>query len=58
MKKMAKIVDKQNENDANYKKMSEDFENSIAFSVACELVFKGRVQPQDTQSHYYTKKDY
>ncbi len=45
MKKMAKIVDKQNENDANYKKMSEDFENSIAFSAACELVFKGRVQP-------------
>ncbi len=45
MKKMAKIVDKQNENDANYKKMSEDFENSIAFSAACDLVFKGRVQP-------------
>ena len=45
MKKMAKIVDKQNQNDQNYKKMSDDFENSKAFSAACDLVFKGRVQP-------------
>ena len=44
-KKMAKIVDEQNKHDANYKKMSDDFENSIAFSAACDLVFKGRVQP-------------
>ena len=53
MKKMAKIVDDQNEKDpayarsgrSNYTKMSDDFENSIAFSAACDLVFKGRVQP-------------
>ena len=45
MKKMATIVDKQNESDSNYKKMSEDFENSIAFSAACDLVFNGRHQP-------------
>ena len=45
MKKMAKIVDKQNENDPKYKKMSDNYENSIAFSAACDLVFKGRVQP-------------
>jgi malate synthase len=53
MKKMATIVDKQNENDpaydrsgrSGYTKMSDDFENSIAFSTACDLVFKGRVQP-------------
>ena len=53
MKKMATIVDKQNEKDpaysrngrASYKKMSDNFENSIAFAAACELVFKGRVQP-------------
>ena len=45
MKKMAKTVDDQNKNDPKYIKMSEDFEKSIAFSAACDLVFKGRVQP-------------
>ena len=45
MKAMAKIVDKQNENDENYKKMSENFESSLAFKTACDLIFKGREQP-------------
>ena len=45
MKKMAKTVDEQNKGDPLYKKMSENFENSKAFSAACDLVFKGRVQP-------------
>ena len=53
MKKMATIVDNQNEKDpaynrsgrSTYKKMSDDFESSKAFSAACDLVFKGRTQP-------------
>ena len=45
MKKMAKIVDDQNKNDPSYQKMSDNFDESIAFSAACDLVFKGRVQP-------------
>ena len=45
MKQMAKIVDEQNKNDKNYIKMSDDFENSLAFKAACDLIFKGKEQP-------------
>jgi len=51
MKKMAKIVDKQNIRDpalkgyASYKPMSGNYETSIAFKAACDLVFHGRSQP-------------
>ena len=51
MKKMAKIVDKQNVRDpvlkgyASYKPMSDNYDVSIAFKAACELVFHGRIQP-------------
>lgn len=44
MEKMATIVDKQNENDPSYKSMSPDFDNSIAFQAACDLVFRGTEQ--------------
>ena len=42
---MAKIVDKQNQHDQKYVKMSDNFENSIAFQTACDLIFKGKDQP-------------
>ena len=45
MKKMAEIVDQQNIDDPNYEKMSENYENSIAFKTACDLIFDGKNQP-------------
>ena len=45
MKKMAKIVDAQNENDPAYEAMADNFDSSIAFQAACDLVFEGSRQP-------------
>tara|TARA_Y100001970_G_C14027262_1_gene746706 strand:- start:246 stop:1013 length:768 start_codon:yes stop_codon:yes gene_type:complete len=45
MKEMAKVVDKQNLEDKNYTKMSDNFEKSYAFKAACDLIFKGLDQP-------------
>ena len=45
MKQMAKVVDEQNKFDKNYTKMSDDYDRSIAFKTACDLIFEGRKQP-------------
>ena len=45
MKEMAKIVDNQNKSDDKYIKMSDDFDRSLAFKTACDLVFSGKEQP-------------
>ena len=42
---MAKVVDKQNKDDKNYIMMSDNFDKSIAFKTACDLIFKGKDQP-------------
>jgi malate synthase len=56
MQRMAAVVDRQNEGDAAYRNMSPDFEESVAFQAAMDLVLAGKDEPNGYTEHVLARR--
>ncbi|MGB1347161.1 MAG: malate synthase G, partial [Pseudomonadales bacterium] len=59
MQRMAKLVDEQNAHDPEYRNMAPDFDTSLGYKAALELVFAGKAQPSgytEPLLHEYRKR--